>query len=149
MLFTKKASIVPPIMTEGDFLAVLRAVVVKRRLNPPQKHGYDPMAFSAAFVREGHFTGGPAFIRCAETSNGSGPICEACRFLTGKSYHPKDWSMAAKAIGLPLVLAEAIMKACELSRERDPALYHRILEACGLGSSPEDEEDLLQERRSA
>ena len=36
-------------MSEEEFLAVLTAIVIRRRLNPPQKHGYDPMAFSRAF----------------------------------------------------------------------------------------------------
>ncbi len=134
MSFWGKVNIIKiPPMSEEEFLAVLTAIVIRRRLNPPQKHGYDPMAFSRAFARIGHCDGGPAFIR---TDDGeSGPICEACLFLTGKRFVLEQWEKAAGKIGLPLSLAEEIMKACELHQDRDSALYRRILVACGLPSS--------------
>jgi hypothetical protein len=139
-MFQRTKSIFPPYMSEEEFLAVLRAIVVRRRLNAPQKRGYDTRAFSRAFARHGHFDGGPGFIK---TDDGqSGPIQEACRFLLGKDYKPQEWQEASKAIGLPIELAESIQKACDLSLTRDVALYHRILDACDLPSSDEDEEDI-------
>lgn len=127
-------------LSEAEFLSVLRRIVVQRRLNPPKKRGYAPMAFSRAFIRNGHPDGGPAFIKTSDFRNG--PIQEACRFLSGKLYKPQEWREAAKAIRLPTELAESIQKACDLSLDRDVALYHRLLDACDLPHSDEDEEDL-------
>lgn len=127
-------------MSKSEFLAVLRAIVVHRRLNAPQKRGYDARAFSRAFARIGHFDGGPAFIRTADGERG--PIQEACRFLCKKNYKPLEWQKAAYAIGLPLKLAESIQKACDLSLDRDVTLYHCLLDACNLPHGDEDEEDI-------
>lgn len=130
----------PPDMSEAEFLSVLRAIVVHRRLNAPQKRGYDIKAFSRAFVRNGHPDGGPAFIKTSDLERG--PIQEACLFLLGKTYSPQKWQEAAKDIRLPVELAESVQKACDLSLKRDVALYHRLLDACDLPSGDEDEEDL-------
>lgn len=146
MLFSRKRSTPIPPMSEVEFLAVLTAIAVQRRLNPPQKSGYHPMAFSRAFARVGHWDGGPAFIR-SDIDGESGPICEACRFLTGKKFPPQQWREAAEAIGLPKSLAREIQNACELSLNRDPALYRRLLIACDLTWGDDDDEDLPAERR--
>ena len=150
-MFERKKSIIPPYMTEEEFLSVLRAITVHRRLNAPQKSGYTADAFSRAFARNGHPDGGPAFIKTNDLQ--SGPIQEACRFLIGKSFKPREWLRAANAIGLPDELAKAIQKACDLHQDRNIALYRRLLDACGLPhnrgrglrpatSSDEDEEDI-------
>ena len=152
MSFFGKVNIIKiPSMSEKEFLAVLTAIVINRRLNPLKKLGCAPMTF--AFVRIGHWDGGPALIRTndGEHGNRNNPICEACRFLTGKIFAPEQWHDAADKIGLPPLLARAINDACELSRHRDPALYRRILLACNLphANGNEDEEDIEYYKNSS
>jgi len=141
-----KAKIVTSPMTEEEFLSVLRQIVEHRKENAPQKKGYTKDAFSRAFARVGHPDGGPGFIRVADNYE-SGPICEAARFFKVGDYGPKDWREAARAIGLPDELAKSIEEACELSLDRDPGLYRRLLDACDLPHSEEDEEDIEYAKR--
>lgn len=147
----KTMAIIPPHMTEEEFLSVLKAIVVHCRLNAPQRKPYSEDAFSRAFAREGHFNGGPGFIRWndSEKTGPIGPLCAATYFLTAKEYKAEEWRKAANAIGLPMKLAHSIMKACELSLDRDVALYRRLLDACSLprGENGEDEEDIEHARR--
>ena len=122
-------------MDEKGFLDILTKITAQHRL---ARKGADQ---SEAFARLGHPDGGPGRIRSSKDSS-SGPICEAALFLLGKRYNPQKWRDAARVIGLPDDLALAIERACELSLDRDPKLYHRLLDACSLPHSAEDEEDL-------
>lgn len=138
-------AIIPPCLSLEEFLSVLVAIVVKRRLNAPQRSGCAEDAFSRAFARVGHWGGGSAFIRSADPDDPhceSGPICEAARFLLGKKFKPEQWREAAMAIGLTRRIAERIQNACELSPKRDSKLYRRILEACSLPRNKDDSKDL-------
>src|SRR3989344_2980937 len=143
----KHPKVVADKMTKDEFLAVLTAIVVQRRLSPPQRRGFDSMAFSSPFARMGHFDGGPAFIRVkihlGQPDGERGPICEACRFLTGKNFSADRWRDAARTIGLSEELARRIQDACELSTTRDPHLYRKLLTACGLPQGENDDEDIL------
>lgn len=117
-------------MSEKEFLDTLTEVVDIEKAQTGH----------SVFIRIGHWDGGPAFIGAKDGK--SSPICTVCAFLTEKFFLPQDWQKAAKEIGLESSLAENIQNACELSQHRDPNLYRRILIACGLPYSNEDNEDL-------
>ena len=61
------------------------------------------------------------------------PITYAARAVLGLEFRPHCYDSAAKALGLPLVLANEIARAADIRGGSSGQIRRRLLGACGFG----------------